>query len=130
MERSPGTSVCVPIARCGKFLGMGLLASSLVLSAGHAGDNNQGNNNNGGGQSNNNQGQEAGADRALRLLTPAPIPSAGADNNTAGGMYSFDISYVDQTVRNQTYLFSPGICWIGSRMKRAGSFVQALQMYS
>src|SRR5215471_15253622 len=103
MERSPGTSVCVPIARCGKFLGMGLLASSLVLSAGHAGDNNQGNNNNGGGQSNNNQGQEAGADRALRLLTLAPIPSAGADNNTAGGMYSFDISYVDQTVPNQTY---------------------------
>jgi len=75
---------------------MGLLASLLVLSAGHAGDNNQGNNNNGGGQPNNNQGQEAGADRALRLLTLAPIPSAGADNNTAGGMYSFDISYVDR----------------------------------
>ena len=27
-------------------------------------------------------------------------------------------------------VFSPGTSWIGSRMKRPGSFVQALQMYS
>src|SRR5207302_2634731 len=26
--------------------------------------------------------------------------------------------------------FGPSICWIGSRMKRPGSFVQALRMYS
>ena len=31
---------------------------------------------------------------------------------------------------DKPYLFSPGICWIGSRMKRAGSLDQALQMYS
>ena len=116
MSRSPGTSLCVPIARYGKFLGMGLVASLLVLSTGHAqkampsGNNGQSNNaaNNGqssnagnNGQSNNNSGQEAGADRSLRLLTLAPIPSAGSDNTTAGAMYSFDISFVDQTT--QTY---------------------------
>src|SRR5437763_14897647 len=84
MSRSPGTSLCVPSARYGKVLGMGLLASLLVLSAGQ-------------GQTNG----EAGADRSLRLLTLAPIPSAGSDNNTAGAMYSFDISFVDQTT--QTY---------------------------
>src|SRR5215472_3197262 len=94
MSRNREVSPMIPITRYGKFLGMGLLASLLVLSVGHAGDNNQGNNNGG-------TRGEAGADRALRLLTLAPIPSAGADNNTAGGMYSFDISYVDQTVRNE-----------------------------
>src|SRR6267378_1876768 len=35
-------------------------------------------------------------DRALRLIGLAPIP-ASATNNTAGGLYSFDISYVDQS---------------------------------
>jgi hypothetical protein len=49
---------------------------------------------------NDNRGREAGADRALRLLTLVPVP-VGALNNTAGGMYSFDISNVDQTT--QTY---------------------------
>jgi hypothetical protein len=43
---------------------------------------------------------EAGSDRALRLLTLAPVP-VNAANTTAGAMYSFDISYVDQ--RTQTY---------------------------
>ena len=43
---------------------------------------------------------EAGADRALRLKTLAPIPVSKA-NNTAGAMYSFDISFVDQ--KTQTY---------------------------
>src|SRR5712691_5125203 len=43
---------------------------------------------------------EARADRALRLIGLAPIPASAA-NNTAGGMYSFDISYVDQS--NDTY---------------------------
>src|SRR5437764_160494 len=36
LSRSPGTSLCVPIVRYGQFLGMGLLASSLILSTGHA----------------------------------------------------------------------------------------------
>jgi hypothetical protein len=49
---------------------------------------------------NDNRGREAGADRALRLLTLVPVP-VGALNNTAGGMYSFDISNVDQST--QTY---------------------------
>ena len=95
------------IGRCGKLLGMAALASLLVLSPGYAknDDNNQGDNNNQGNNNNSGGGQtrgEAGADRGLRLLTLAPIPPS-PDNTTAGAMYSFDISYVDQTVRNQTY---------------------------
>ena len=43
---------------------------------------------------------EAGADRALRLKTLVPIPVSKV-NTTAGAMYSFDISYVDQAT--QTY---------------------------
>ena len=43
---------------------------------------------------------EAGSDRALRLLTLAPVPVNPA-NTTAGAMYSFDISYVDEST--QTY---------------------------
>src|SRR3979490_3234965 len=43
---------------------------------------------------------EAGGDRALRLKTLAPVP-ASKTNNTAGAMYSFDISFVDQ--KTQTY---------------------------
>src|SRR5262245_36972491 len=39
---------------------------------------------------------EARADRALRLIGLAPIPASSA-NNTAGGLYSFDISFVDQS---------------------------------
>src|SRR6266480_5524517 len=124
MSRSPGTSLCVPIARYGKFLGMGLVASLLVLSTGHAqkgmpsgsngqsnnpgnngqsnnaGNNGQSNNAGNNGQSNNNSGQEAGADRSLRLLTLVPVPVSTL-NTTAGAMYSFDISFVDQTT--QTY---------------------------
>src|SRR5438270_3130735 len=44
---------------------------------------------------------DGGGDRALRLLTLAPIPVNTQRNNTAGAMYSFDISYVDQST--QTY---------------------------
>jgi len=66
---------------------MGLLASLLVLSPGHA-QNNQGQNN---------QGQGAGA---LRLLSLTPVPVSPL-NTTAGAMYSFDISFVDQST--QTY---------------------------
>src|SRR5256885_13627157 len=43
---------------------------------------------------------EAGADRALRLKTLVPVPVSQL-NTTAGAMYSFDISYVDQAT--QTY---------------------------
>jgi hypothetical protein len=43
---------------------------------------------------------EAGADRALRLLTLAPIPGTSA-NTSGGAMYVFDISFVDQGT--QTY---------------------------
>jgi hypothetical protein len=54
-----------------------------------------GNHDNGGGTRG-----EAGSDRALRLLNLAPVPKTAA-NNTAGAMYSFDISFVDQ--KTQTY---------------------------
>src|SRR5437868_6193137 len=96
MSGSRNASLHGAIARCGKLLGMGAVASLLALSAAHADKGgvpaNNGDNN-GGGNNGNNPGQtrgEAGADRGLRLLTLAPIPSAGSDNTTAGAMYSFD----------------------------------------
>jgi hypothetical protein len=46
-------------------------------------------------------GNEGVADRgAVRLLTTIPVPVTGV-NNTAGALYSFDISWVDQST--QTY---------------------------
>jgi hypothetical protein len=116
MPRSRGKSLYPPISRYGKFIGMGALVSLLVLPVAPAqtkGGNDNGGN--GGGSQSNKEGQnggdipqnggqsrgEAGSDRGLRLLTLAPIPSAGADNTTAGVMYSFDISFVDQAT--QTY---------------------------
>ena len=46
-------------------------------------------------------GNEGVADRgAVRLLTTVPVPVSAA-NNTAGALYSFDISWVDQST--QTY---------------------------
>lgn len=47
-----------------------------------------------------NKGNEAGDDRAVRLLKVVPVP-VSADNNTAGGLYSFDIAWVDQ--KTETY---------------------------
>ncbi len=42
-------------------------------------------------------GNEGVADRgALRLLKTIPVPPIPANNNTAGALYSFDISWVDQ----------------------------------
>ena len=38
---------------------------------------------------------ELNNDRASRLVESIPVPASPA-NNTAGGMYSFDISWVDQ----------------------------------
>jgi hypothetical protein len=46
------------------------------------------------------KGNEAGDDRATRLLQVIPVP-VSTDNNTAGGLYSFDISWVDQ--KTETY---------------------------
>src|SRR5262245_47683653 len=42
--------------------------------------------------------REGKNDRAVRLLATVPIPPTKA-NNTAGGLYSFDISWVDQGSR-------------------------------
>src|SRR5712691_6382266 len=42
--------------------------------------------------------EKAKNDRAVRLLATVPIPPTKA-NNTAGGLYSFDISWVDQASR-------------------------------
>jgi hypothetical protein len=77
-------------ARYRKLLASGALISLLVLPVGTALRAEE-------------HGQtkgEAGADRALRLKTLAPIPVSKA-NNTASAMYSFDISFVDQ--KTQTY---------------------------
>src|SRR5438094_6333274 len=106
MSRSRNASLHGAIARCGKLLGMGALASLLVLSAAHA-------------QKPGQTKGEAGADRGLRLLTLAPIPPA-PDNTTAGAMYSFDISYVDLT--NQTY-------YLADRSNRGVEVVDAVGNY-
>src|ERR1051325_5573766 len=100
MSRCLDTSLCVPIARYGRFLGMGLVASLLVLSPGYAQKtappaNSNGNNGVGNGA---NKKGEAGSDRALRLLTLTPIPVSNV-NTTGGAMYSFDISFVDQATQ-------------------------------
>src|SRR5690348_11837789 len=105
MSRNRNASLHGATARCGKLIGIGALASLLVLSAAHAQTK-------GGGQG------EATADRGLRLLTLAPVPPS-PDNTTAGAMYVFDISYVDQTVPNQTY-------YLADRSNRAVQVVDAV----
>src|ERR1700756_1876090 len=40
--------------------------------------------------------KEVKNDRAVRLLATIPVPVT-ADNTTAGGLYSFDISWIDKT---------------------------------
>src|SRR5947209_7017726 len=77
-------------AMCGRLLAWGALLSLLALPTGRTATAEDGG-----------RGREAGADRALRLLTLVPVPPIPAQNNTAGAMYSFDISYVDQST--QTY---------------------------
>src|SRR5436190_272652 len=79
------------LPRYRRHLASGALLSLLLLPIGQAalGDDDHG------------RGRgEAGGDRALRLLTLVPVPVSPL-NTTAGGMYSFDISYVDQAT--QTY---------------------------
>ena len=95
------------IGRYGKLLGTAGLASLLVLAAGQA-----------------LLGQTKGIPedtRGLRLLTVAPVPPS-PDNTTAGGMYSFDISYVDLSVTNQTY-------YLADRSNRAVQVVDAVGNY-
>src|SRR4029077_15889160 len=82
-----------------KLLASGALIGLLVLPIGTALRAEEGDR----GKRGEDHGQtkgEAGADRALRLKTLAPIPASKA-NNTAGAMYSFDISFVDP--KTQTY---------------------------
>jgi hypothetical protein len=68
---------------------------AVALLAGHAAwadDNNQGN-----------KGNEAGDDRAIRLIKVIPVPGTAA-NVTNGKLYSFDISWVDQ--KSQLYFLA------------------------
>src|SRR5262249_37322080 len=106
-KMSRTTPISGSIGRYGKLLGMAALASLLVLSAGQA-----------------LLGQTKGIPedtRGLRLLTLAPVPPS-PDNTTAGGMYSFDISYVDLSVTNQTY-------YLADRSNRAVQVVDAVGNY-
>src|SRR2546430_5995519 len=104
MSKSRDASLHGAIARCGKLLGLGALASLLVLSAAHA--------------------QTKGAtptpdDRGLRLVTLAPIPAA-SNNSTGGAMYSFDISYVDPSTGNY---------YLADRSNRVVDFVDSIGRY-
>ena len=68
-----------------------MLAAAALLLVGNATRADDGNGN---------KGNEAGDDRAVRLLQVVPVPVSN-DNNTAGGLYSYDISWVDQ--KSETY---------------------------
>src|SRR4029453_11685519 len=59
--------------------------------------------------------REGKNDRAVRLLATVPIPPT-LDNNTANGLYSFDISWVDQAT--ETY-------YLADRSNRAVDIVDA-----
>jgi hypothetical protein len=52
----------------------------------------------------NNKGNEAGDDRAVRLVKVIPIPGRTPPNATNGKLYSFDISWVDQ--KRETYFLA------------------------
>jgi hypothetical protein len=101
-----------PIVRCGKLLSLAALVSLLVLPLGQAAwaDEDHGKR-----EDHGRTKGEAGADRALRLLTLVPVP-VNAANTTAGAMYSFDISFVDQAT--QTY-------YLGDRSNKAVDAVDA-----
>ena len=104
MSKSRDAALHGAIARCGKLLGLGALASLLVLSAAHA--------------------QTKGAtptpdDRGLRLVTLAPIPAA-SNNSTGGALYSFDISYVDPSTGNY---------FLADRSNRVVDFVDSIGRY-
>jgi hypothetical protein len=76
----------IPRALTRKYLESAILAAAALLLVGNAtwADDGKGG-----------KGNEAGDDRAVRLLKVVPVP-VSADNNTAGGLYSFDIAWVDQ----------------------------------
>src|SRR5712671_1725593 len=101
-------SLCQALARYGKLCGLGAALGLLVLPAaknasgqlmaptidmGPIGVGNRDNGHHG-------KGNEAGDDRAVRLLKVIPVPGTNA-NATNGKLYSFDISWVDQ--ETQTY---------------------------
>ena len=77
----------IPRALLRKYCGPMVLGAAALLLVGNAtwADDNKGN--------------EAGDDRAIRLLEVIPVPSTGS--TTAGALYSFDISWVDQ--KSETY---------------------------
>src|ERR1700732_2526338 len=96
-------SLCVAFGRYGKLSGLAAVMAAAVLGFGNGAsgqlapptlDMGPALHDNGGGTRG-----EAGADRGIRLLTLAPVKVAAG--NTTGGMYSFDISYVDGST--QTY---------------------------
>src|SRR5712672_4854465 len=104
MSKSQDASLHGAIARCGKLLGLGALASLLVLSAAHAQTKGE---------------TPTPDDRGLRLVTLAPIPAA-SNNSTGGALYSFDISYVDP---------SSGNYYLADRSNRVVDFIDSIGRY-
>src|SRR5437762_6267515 len=104
MSKSHDASLHGAIARCGKLLGLGALASLLVLSAAHAQTKGE---------------PPTPDDRGLRLVTLAPIPAA-SNNSTGGALYSFDISYVDPSTGNY---------FLADRSNRVVDFVDSIGRY-
>jgi hypothetical protein len=80
-------SLNVVFTKFSKVLALAGMIAPAVLLAGSAAWGGEGSQ----------SGREAGSDRAIRLVTLAPVPKSGA--NTTGGMYSFDISFVDQATQ-------------------------------
>src|SRR6516165_10077786 len=80
----------IPRALLRKYCGPMVLGAAALLLVGNATWADR----------NGNNGNEAGDDRAVRLVKTIPVP-VSASNNTAGALYSFDISFVDQAT--QTY---------------------------
>jgi hypothetical protein len=81
-------SLCIAFASYGRVSGSAAVMAAALLLLLPAGNGAWGQ------KTDVSRGNEAGSDRALRLLALVPIPVASG--NTTGGMYSFDISYVDQ----------------------------------
>jgi hypothetical protein len=111
-------SLCIAFGRYGQLWGLVAVMAAAVLGFGNGAsgqlaaptlDMGPAPHDNGGGTKG-----EAGADRGIRLLTLAPVKVA--TGNTTGGMYSFDISYVDQST--QTY-------YLGDRSNKAVDVVDA-----
>src|SRR5215472_6041099 len=84
-----------------KYCGLAVLATAALVLVGNAtwADDGKGK-----GNGNGNKGNEAGDDRAVRLVKVIPIPGRVPPNVTNGKLYSFDISWVDQ--KNQLYFLA------------------------